>query len=244
MANPESPKGPSIDALTRARLISGGAVLFLALVALMQWIGGPKPPPQPPAAPRFDQAALTVQRLRDVSTDAAACRTALTGAGFVIAEVPDHRDGPGCGYRDAIWLKGSLHAYSEPLEASCAAVAAMAVWERDVLEPAAQRRFGQRVARIDLAGPSYSCRAIAGRADGRMSEHSRANAVDIVGFTLEDGREIRVETGWRGEADERGFLHDIRDGACGVFQVVLSPDHNADHRDHLHLDMGRWALCR
>jgi hypothetical protein len=236
MAKPDSQA-----ALTRARLIAGGAVLLLALMALMHLIGAPRPPPAPP---RPDQAALTALSMADFAVDPAACRAALTGAGFVIAPAPDRREGQGCGYRDAIWLKGSLHGYSEPLVASCAAVAAMAVWERDVLEPAAQKRFGQRVASIELAGPAYSCRAIAGRADGRMSEHARANAVDVKGFTLEDGRAVSVEAGWRGADDERAFLRDLRDGACGVFQVVLSPDYNADHRDHLHLDMGRWRVCR
>lgn len=242
MPTSDSPKRSADDALTRARLVAGGAVLFLALMALMQWIGAPRPPAPP--APRFDQAALTAARLPEIAADPAACRAALTGAGFVIASAPDQHEGPGCGYQDAVWLKGSLHHYSEPLEASCAAAAAMAMWERDVLEPAALKRFGQRVARIELAGPAYSCRAIAGRDDGRMSEHARANAVDISGFVLEDGRKVSVEAGWRGATDEQGFLRDLRDGACGVFQVVLSPDYNAAHRDHLHVDMGRWKLCR
>jgi hypothetical protein len=45
--------------------------------------------------------------------------------------------------------------------------------------------------------------------------------------------------------DARGqFLRQVRDGACPWFRAVLSPDYNAAHRDHLHLDFGRYALCR
>ena len=40
------------------------------------------------------------------------------------------------------------------------------------------------------------------------------------------------------------ILRRVRDGACGWFRAVLSPDYNAAHRDHLHLDYGRWSTCR
>ena len=53
----------------------------------------------------------------------------------------------------------------------------------------------------------------------------------------------------RGDPAERRFLRRVRDGACGLFATVLSPDYNAAHRDHLHLDqadrgMGGWRSCR
>jgi hypothetical protein len=40
------------------------------------------------------------------------------------------------------------------------------------------------------------------------------------------------------------FLRRARDGACPWFRAVLSPDYNAAHADHLHLDMGRFSACR
>nr|MBA3526869.1 extensin family protein [Sphingomonas sp.] len=45
------------------------------------------------------------------------------------------------------------------------------------------------------------------------------------------------------------FLREVRDGACRLFPTVLSPDYNAAHRDHLHLDVANrgtagWTLCR
>jgi hypothetical protein len=157
--------------------------------------------------------------------------------------VPDVRAGS-CGYQNAVELTQSTHLYSAPVATSCAAAAALALWERDVVAPAAERHLGQAVARIELAGASYQCRPIAGRSDGRMSEHASANAVDIGGFTLADGTVLRVERGWRGAAEERAFLREIRDGACDHFKAVLSPDYNRAHRDHFHLDMGRYEICR
>ena len=73
--------------------------------------------------------------------------------------------------------------------------AALALWERDVVAPAAAAHLGQPVARIELAGSVYSCRPVAGRRDRRMSEHARANAADIGGFTLADVCSVR--NAWR-----------------------------------------------
>lgn len=98
--------------------------------------------------------------------------------------------------------------------------------------------------RIELAGETYTCRPIAGRRDRRLSEHAFANAVDIRGFTLEDGRVVTVAQGWRGRREDRAFLRAVRDGACRHFQAVLSPDYNRAHRDHLHFDLGRDKMCR
>ncbi len=77
-----------------------------------------------------------------------------------------------------------------------------------------------------------------------LSEHALANAVDVAGFDLADGRRVMVETGWRSDdARVREFLQVIHTSACRRFQTVLSPDYNAAHHNHLHLDMGRGPFC-
>lgn len=76
----------------------------------------------------------------------------------------------------------------------------------------------------------------------------RADAIDVSGFRLADGTRIAVARDWRD--DHRGaFLRDIRDGACKLFATILSPDYNAAHADHLHLDQANrrrfgWRACR
>ena len=40
------------------------------------------------------------------------------------------------------------------------------------------------------------------------------------------------------------FLRDLRDAGCKAFNLVLGPDDDAQHRDHLHFDMGRWDNCK
>jgi len=39
------------------------------------------------------------------------------------------------------------------------------------------------------------------------------------------------------------FLHEVAKGACGIFDMVLTPYSNAFHQDHLHLDTGPYKHC-
>lgn len=230
---------PSDEEHERARIWAASALAGLALLMVMLLIGAPPPPAADLLPP-----ALRAEQIPQFQRDVRLCRSALAGAGFKTEAMPDLRESQGCGYQNAVELTQSVHAYSSPVVTTCAAAAALVLWERDVVQPAAQRHLGQAVVRIELAGPAYSCRRIAGRADRRLSEHAHANAIDIGGFTLADGTELTVQRGWRGAARQRAFLHSVRTGACDYFQAVLSPDYNRAHRDHLHFDLGRDKLCR
>ena len=148
---------------------------------------------------------------------------------------------PQCGYRDVVELVQP--GASAGLQTTCALAAGLALWRRDVVDLAAQRHFGQRIASINPLGAAYACRRIAGRADGRWSEHAHANAVDVGGFTLADGRAITILQNWRTPTAESAFLHEIRTSGCRIFQGVLSPDYNRAHANHLHLDTGAYRIC-
>ena len=88
-----------------------------------------------------------------------------------------------------------------------------------------------------------------GRSEGAWSEHATANALDVSGFVLADGRRISVLRDWFGGDEKALFLKRVRDGACELFSTTLSPDYNAAHADHLHLDLADrgamgWRACR
>jgi hypothetical protein len=117
------------------------------------------------------------------------------------------------------------------------------MWERHVVQPSAQVYFGSRVARLEHFG-SYACRGIYHRPNGPRSRHATADAFDLAGIVLEDGRRIRVRSEWTGDAEAAAFLRAVRDGACEWFDAVLSPDYNAAHRDHFHFDRGPYRACR
>lgn len=192
---------------------------------------------------------FTAGKIAALGDEPARCRTLLAETPVGDSAAPDRLAPPDCGYRDGMRLSGRSADY-EPagLVTSCPAAAALHLFETRVVQPAARRRFGRPVTAIDHAG-SYSCRRIYGRADGRFSEHATADAVDIVGFRLAGGKRVSVVSDWDGGGSEAAFLRDVRDGACDYFSTVLSPDYNAAHRDHLHLDVAMrgsmtWTMCR
>lgn len=196
--------------------------------------------------------AFTGRKLVALRDDPVQCRRLLAEAGIRHTALPPRSAGEQCGYRDAVRLRraGAVRIGWRPadLGTSCPVAAGLALWEWHVVQPAALRHFGSRVAEIEHFG-SYNCRRIYGRGDGAWSEHATANAVDVAGFRLENGRRITLLGDWNDGGARTAFLRDVRDGACGLFSTVLSPDYNAAHRDHFHLDQADrgpagWRGCR
>lgn len=196
---------------------------------------------------------FTGMKLAALTDEPDRCRGLLAASGF--AEVP-YRQPAGvseqCRVPDGMRIlpedRRSIEFAPEGLVTSCPVAAALALWEREVVQPAAQRHFKSRVVRIDHAG-SFSCRRLYGRSEGRYSEHATADAVDILAFRLGNGRRITVLRDWRDEPAEMAFLREVRDGGCDLFSTVLSPDYNRAHADHFHLDQAArgatgWRLCR
>ena len=195
--------------------------------------------------------AFTGRKLAALGGEGAQCRALLGRAGVRFTALPPRSSDAQCGYDDAVRFArgGALEIGYRPrdLGTSCAVAAALALWEWHVVQPAALKHFGRRVAAIDHFG-SYSCRRLYGRSEGAWSEHSTANAVDIAGFRLEDGTRITVVRDWD-DAGKAAFLREVRDGACDLFATVLSPDYNQAHRDHFHFDQAArgamgWRGCR
>ncbi len=119
----------------------------------------------------------------------------------------------------------------------CPMIAALDAWIKQVVQPAALARFGEKVVHINSMG-SYSCRGINNMAGAHLSEHSFGNAIDIGGFVLESGRELNIMRGFNGsDEQERAFLHEAHAGACGFFTTVLGPGYNIFHYNHFHVDL-------
>ncbi len=171
------------------------------------------------------------------------CYGALGRAGLEFERLPDEVKGPGCGFEDVARLDRSFVSWGGGVTLKCQMLAGIAMWERHTLQPAAEKLFGSEVARIRHFG-TYSCRNVNNDARRRRSEHATANAVDVAGFVLADGREISVLADWGKKSPEGRFLERVRDRACGHFDTVLSPDYNELHRDHFHFDNGDYENCR
>lgn len=191
-------------------------------------------------APNF----LTRYKLDRLAGDPLLCRSVLKGTALHYTLQPDRDAANGCGWDNAVRITATPTRVSQPFVLECPAAAALALWERYSVQPLAQRYFGEAVTRIDHFG-SYACRnVVGGAADGRRSEHAYANALDVAGFVLADGRAVRVASDWRDDLARARFLHQVHDEACRYWNVVLGPDYNAAHHDHLHLDRGPGRACR
>lgn len=187
---------------------------------------------------------LTRIKLARLETDGPQCLAVLGEAPVTFTPVADRATGDGCGFENAVEVTRSTIAFSRSFTASCPLTVAWALFEAHVLQQAAREHLGREVARVLHFG-TYSCRNINHRAVGRRSRHATANAIDVAGFVLADGSGISLAGDWSGpDPRKRAFLRALRDGACRFFDVVLSPDFNEAHRDHFHLDMGRFRTCR
>lgn len=169
------------------------------------------------------------------------CRAFLQGQGVAFTLSPILSDNPGCAVPDAVALgpEARLAPAAQPMD--CGLASAYLVWQRQVVEPAARQYFGADLDRVQTLGV-HQCRTIARTT--KPSEHMQAKAMDVGGVVLSDGRTVTVAKDWADTGPKGQFLHAIRDGACKTFAGgALSPDYNADHHDHLHLDVGGYAIC-
>lgn len=218
-----------------------------AAIALLALVAGCAP--RTPMAPV--SAALPAPPPPPVLVDPEiACLRDLSRLGLSFETMPAFVEQDACGIANPVKIAAPLN---QPGVMSCRLARTLARFEADVVQPLALRHFGQKVKRLHHAG-TYHCRTrrndttqAAARAGkpvaGRLSEHARGAALDLTGFELADGTLVSVRRHWAEGKPGSTFLHDVTRGSCRVFNVVLSPNHDKSHADHLHLDIGPDALC-
>ncbi|MFF7706874.1 extensin family protein [Pseudomonas sp. NPDC007930] len=217
---------------------------LLGLLGLALWRGWLELPPRwNPWAPLDINAApnlLTRFKLARLAASPELCRQALASGGVVYSPQADSNGR--CPLHNVVRVQRAGVGFSSSFLASCPLAVSFALFERHGLQTAAQAVFGQPVVSVEHLG-SFACRNVYHRQQGRLSQHASANALDISAVRLADGRRISVEQGWN-QGEQGRFLRLMQAGACEAFNGVLGPDYNAAHRNHFHLDMGGWGLCR
>jgi len=211
--------------------------LLALLVAACVGGGGRQPPPRRPATQpsRPSAAVLDERAMRQCFAD-----LAMKDARYT--RLPDRDHGNGCSAIGTVKLLDMGMPTTNLGAMTCPLASRLIDWTQQALQTAARAWLDSPIAKVESFG-TYNCRPIAGTA--HLSEHGRSNAVDISGFVLASGRRITVLKDWNGpDADARDFLRAVRAAACRRFNIVLGPDANADHRDHLHFDMGAGHACR
>jgi hypothetical protein len=209
-------------------------LIALALpVLLAGCVGAPQPAPRP--------QRISANWAPPAAPESRTCLINLGKASANFTPLPDQYYGAGCSALGAVKLAtlrsdGGVLQLSNLGPVSCPLASTLSGWARFGVDRAAQQILGSPLVRIETMG-SYACRNIAGT--NRLSAHASANAVDVSGFVLADGRHITVLRGWESESPQvRAFLATVRASACKRFGTVLTPLYNAAHRDHFHLEVG------
>ncbi|MDP3548965.1 MAG: extensin family protein [Novosphingobium sp.] len=221
--------------------MSRRVILVAALTALLAGCTGT--PEQPKRKPARSTGASLSQ-----SPQARACLANLGATKANFTPLADQYYGAGCSTLGAVRL-AALQGDDGRLDVTnlgpltCPVANSLQGWARFGVDRAARQILGSPLVRIETMG-SYSCRNVAGT--NRLSAHATANAVDVAAFRLADGRRISVISDWNSSSPQvRAFLRTVRDSACKRFGTVLTPDYNAAHRDHFHLEPGGLRpLCR
>lgn len=209
----------------------------------------PDTPPTAPASPA-DAEPGQWERLREKQPDLGACLAALDQLGTVFERVDtlidEDRD---CGIANPLRVTEILPgvAIRPAPTLRCDTVRATALWLRDFVQPAAER-VGRGPVVALRNGSGYVCRRRNNLPDGKLSEHSFGNALDVMAFEFADGAPIAVEPRERDGTMAEAFQDAVRASACMEFATVLGPGADAYHDDHLHLDVksrnGGFRLCQ
>ena len=193
---------------------------------------------------RAPPRAETPARAERNSPETLQCHIDLARERIQFRALPDQRFAGGCSALGAVQLLDMGTPAANLRAMTCPLARQFARWVRESVQPAADQWLGRRVQRVETFG-TYSCRSVNSRPGARLSEHGFANAVDVSGFTLADGRRVTVQEGWNGDDERvRRFLRAVHQGGCRRFNIGLSPDSDSYHYNHMHFDMGRGPYCR
>ena len=185
-----------------------------------------EPPVEEPAAPPRDYQV--------------ACPAVLNGEVTASVLPPIHENM--CGLQsplslEAVMANGRAVPLNAPVTTDCGMATALPGWVADV-DRWLMATEDTRIETVNV-GTNYACRNVNNSRDGNLSFHAFGDALDVIGFTLEDGRTIAVDTAWPGTVEQGSrIIRFAHDAACTHFTTVLGPEANELHHDHLHLDLG------
>jgi hypothetical protein len=177
-----------------------------------------------------------------------ACRLALTDAIAIAPSIPDIHGAGGCGGEDLVRLEAVVLPDKRRVSVKPAAIlrckmaTAIAEWIRTDIAPLAAN-LGSTISDLDNFD-SFECRGRNRIAGAQLSEHGRANALDVRAFKLANGRSISLTDRTVARELRESVLH----SACTRFPTVLGPGSDWYHEDHIHLDLmerrNNYRICQ
>jgi hypothetical protein len=182
------------------------------------------------------------------ATDGAKCLAALkaSGAKFTAQPAMKKPNKQGCGMPQGVTVtKGPTGiVYSPALEVDCSLAMELPKIEA-ILQEEAKASLGSEIKTIETLG-SYACRATKGPlttaygGKGVLSEHAFGLAFDLKTVTTKKGTIVTVGKDWGKSTNKGAFLAPLRRRLLKESGIthVITPDYNAAHHDHLHIDRG------
>jgi hypothetical protein len=152
----------------------------------------------PPAAENTTEPAKDEWPKDEIARATEQCTHLLSGVAAEVEYLEPIKKGE-CGLPAPVRLKslGSDHkvVFDPPVDINCPMIAALDKWIKSTLQPKAVAGLKSSVTTIVNAS-GYSCRNVYSLPNAKLSQHALANAIDIGGFRLADGRTIKVLKGW------------------------------------------------
>lgn len=244
-AGPRWSTGVAIVALGLSCAISNGVMASV-----------PLPQPRPAEAPAADTPnAVSPPGQGKAATPApspapelSACRRALTEDIAIAPSIAPIHDANGCGGDDLVKLEavvlrsGQRVSLKPAATLRCEMAKTVADWVRDDAAPLAES-LGSVLNGLDNFD-SYECRGRNRVRGAKLSEHGKANALDVRSLDLANGTKLSLT--------DRTLSRDIREkvlwSVCTRFTTVLGPGSDWYHEDHIHLDIAQrrnnYKLCQ
>jgi hypothetical protein len=208
-----------------------------------------KPAKEKPAAAKPTAGDQPAAEAPPAAPAPSACRLALTESIAIAPSIPSINGPGGCGGDDLVRLeavvlpdnKGRV-AVKPPAVLRCSMASAIADWIRTDMVPLAEAR-GSRLSDLDNYD-SYDCRGRNGVVGAPLSEHGRANALDVRALKLADGTSITLTDRDVPREVRETVLHSV----CTRFPTVLGPGSDGYHEEHIHLDLAErrsgYRICQ
>ena len=125
----------------------------------------------------------------------------------------------------------------------CEMAAAVADWIREDVAPIVAEKLGSPLRMLE-SFDSFSCRGRNNVAGAMLSEHGKANALDL--------RSLKLVNGTTAQPTDPNIPKEFRDlmrkSACGRFRTVLGPGSDGYHEEHIHVDLAArrndYRLCQ
>ena len=215
----------------------------------------PLPQPRPADAPKAESGEAEgeiAERPAEAGKKAepllSACRLALTEEIAIAPSIPDIKGPGGCGGEDLVRLEAVVLPDKRKVAVKPAAIlrckmaTAIAEWIRSDIVPIAAN-LGSQLSDLDNFD-SYECRGRNRIAGAQLSEHGRANALDVRAFRLMNGKSIFLTDRTVAREVRESVLHSV----CARFSTVLGPGSDWYHEDHIHLDVAErrsnYRICQ